>query len=543
MKKLKCALLIIICFIVFCSIPALAENAVYKVRYGQIQDGAFVETNPDLAAFAEEGTVVTTASIADRNGKRCYWKVRGNGGVTKEVVNGGTFRIYGNTRLTPVWKKLYTIRLFKYDGTKERKKFKITLAKGEKFKLPEITSYESKVFYGWSKAKNAAKATYKCNKTYTVSGNMKLYEVVAPKKKYTVYFWSQAGGSEYKKLRKTVYDGSTVKLPVRPNSVVYTFRGWSQKKDVTTPQYKPGEKITVRKNLKLYAVFVKNPNVAQLKYNDGKAYKTIVVDGKTDVFPSVAFYGKTLQGWSTKKGQKVNAQYMEGDIIPKKAATYYMVVMPTPSNSQLGSTLKVTESSKYAYVYFVGDSRMAHANNRFGNKLSKTRFVPFSGSGYDWLVEKGGGYAQLINKIKSDNRRTSKRKAVIFCHGINDLTNINKYIAFYDAKAKELKSLGCDLYLMSANQFCGAQRSYYFMRVAQNNNYTEKRTYKLLRAFNTALKNDKNYTYIDIYTYLNKTGWPTADLTDHPIPDGLHYTQDTTKRIVTQAIRLMDAHY
>ena len=287
---------------------------------------------------------------------------------------------------------------------------------------------------------------------------------------------------------------------------------------------------------------MKNPNVAQLKYNDGKTYKTFVVDGKTDVFPSVALSGKTLQGWSTKKGQKVNAQYMEGDIIPKKAATYYMVVMPTPSNSQLGSTGKVTESSKYAYVYFVGDSRMAHANARFGYKLSKTRFIAKSGSGYDWLVEKGGGYAQLISKIKSDNRRTSKKKAVIFCHGINDLTNINKYIAFYDAKAKELKSLGCNIYVMSINQFCGAQRSYY-MKVTQNKIYTEKRTYKLLRAFNTALKNDKNYTYIDIYTYLNKTGWPTADLTDHPIPDGLHYTQDTTKRIVTQAIRLMDAHY
>ena len=359
----------------------------------------------------------------------------------------------------------------------------------------------------------------------------------AGKASYTVQFWSQGGGSEYSGYRKTVYDGDSITLPQRSDSSAYRFLGWSEKKSSLEPQYTPGSSLTVHKNITLYAVCVKNANVVQLRYNDGKAYKTIVVDGKTDVFPSVAFKNKTLQGWSTKKGRKCNPQYMEGDIIPKRTAVYYMVVATTPSKQKPVSSLNVTDSRKYAYTYFVGDSRMAHYKIKAGKTLKNTKIIAKSGSGYNWLT--GTAYPKLIQKIKKDNKVTKKRKAVIFCHGINDLTRKDKYTAFYRSKAKELKALGCDLYVMSVNPYCSKQTEYY----RRNENYTEKRTYSKLRDFNTALKGLRSYTYIDIYSYLIKTGWPTASLGHPDRPDGLHYTLETTERIISRANKLMDAHY
>ena len=278
-------------------------------------------------------------------------------------------------------------------------------------------------------------------------------------------------------------------------------------------------------------------SIVRLRYNNGKAYKTIVADGKTAVFPTVGLNNKTLQGWSTKKGRKCNPRYMEGDVIPNKSAVYYMVVAKTPAKQKPASSLTVTESKKYARTYFVGDSRLELFNIKAGKNLKKTKIIAKCGSGYSWL--KNTAYNRLIRKIKTDNKKTKKREAVIFCHGINDMRNQSRYMAFYKSKAKELKSLGCDLYVMSVNPFCQGQIEYFH----RNENYSKKRTYKKLRKFNEALKGLKNYTYIDIYSYLVKTGWPTSGYTSSHKPDGLHYTSDTTARILSRANRLMDTYY
>ena len=540
-SKIKCALVtLIICMLLF-PLPVLAGNDIYHVRYGKMKDGAFVETQPKLKLDAKKGTSVRTPSVADKGGRRCYWQIHGNGGAAGEVVNGGKFTLKGNARLTPVWKKLCTIRLFKYNGAKEHKNLKITLPKGEKYKLPSIKPHESKWFYGWSKTKNASAAAYTCGKTYTMSGNMTLYEVIAPKAKYTVHFRSQTGALEFANEKMEVYDGTSITLPVHPNSESYAFLGWSQNKSMLTPQYHPGQKLKVTRDMTLYAVYVINSNVAILRYNDGNSYRSIVADGKTAVFPGAGFKGATLQGWSTKKGQTCNPEYLEGDIIPKRAAIYYMVIAPTPKVSTPVSDIHVQGSSKYAVTYFVGDSRMWHAATTFGKSMKKTKFVTRSGSQYDWLATKGNGYDKLIAKIKSDNRITKKKKAVIFCHGINDLGNKDKYIAFYNAKAKELKSLRCDIYLMSINPFSAGQREYYIRSVLPQ--YVETRNFNQLKEFNAALKKVKGYTYVDIYSYLMKTGWPTADVNDPTMADGLHYPVDTTAKIVGLAIRIMDSHY
>ena len=163
-----------------------AEAKTHTVKYGTVKGTAFVNTYPDWNVTVTEGKTVRTPKIADKSGKRCYWKIRGNGGATGEVINGGTFTVKGNTEAVVEWKPIYTIRFFKYNGAVEQKDKQITLAKGEKFYLPNIIPHESKLFLGWSKIKNATTAMYNCTKEYTMVGNIDLYEVVVPRPKGTV---------------------------------------------------------------------------------------------------------------------------------------------------------------------------------------------------------------------------------------------------------------------------------------------------------------------------------------------------------------------
>ena len=251
-------------------------------------------------------------------------------------------------------------------------------------------------------------------------------------------------------------------------------------------------------------------------------------------------YG-TFQGWSTTKGKTCNPEYFEDQVIPSYAATYYPVVATAPKDPNGSSTEKIHESKKYGCVYFVGDSRIEQAMKRIGS-LSHTEFIGKGGMGYDWLTQKGGGYDQFIARRKKNNPQYhGKKDAVIFCFGVNDLQNYQKYIRFYKSIENNLRSMHFDLYVMSVNPFCVGQR-YYWNKAHGNPNHVEKRTQAARIVFNRELKTQLQgtYTYVDTFSYLKKTGWPTADLSNTPTPDGLHYTLDTTKRIITKAISVMD---
>ena len=448
--------------------PSEAAEETHQVKYGTVQNSKFVNAYPKWNVTAKKGQTVMTPKVADRNGKRCYWRISGNNGKTGEIANGKTFILYGSANLSAQWKPLYTIRLFKYNGTKEHLDKRITLAKGEKFHLPRITPHPSKLFLGWAKVKNATSARYNCTTRYTMVRSIDLYEVIVP----------------------------------RPKTVV---------------------------TLNTYS---------------GAYYKTVIPNGK-ETFPTMQCSGYgTFQGWSRTKGKSCNPEYMEGQIIPSASATYYPVVANMPKDPVASSTETVSESKRYAAVYFVGDSRMDQAKVYFGQNMTKTKFIAKGGMGYDWFTQKGGAYDQLITMLRKNNNAHSGKNAVIFCFGVNDLQNYQKYIKFYKSKASALKQLNCDLYVMSVNPFCVGQR-YYWNNARGNTNYVEKRTQSARITFNKALKQQLNgtYTYVDTFSYLVKTGWPTSDLSNSPTPDGLHYTLDTTKRIVSRASAIMDAYY
>ena len=273
---------------------------------------------------------------------------------------------------------------------------------------------------------------------------------------------------------------------------------------------------------------------AKLYTYQGVLWRTIKVDDET-VFPAQSFEeGRTFQGWSTKKGQRKGAIYKEQQKIPKKNASYYAVVSRPSLEKAVGS---LKEPGKYEKIYFVGDSRTEHLKNYFGKQMERTKFISESYKGYEWFIRRGGGYDQLISALKKA-KKTKKKNAVIFCLGVNDLHNIDDYIAFYKSKASELKKQNCDLFVMSVNPFSPKQRSRF--KLKNTPGYEEKRTLSLVNTFNNKLKNELGgkYRYLDVNSYLYKIGF-CYKAGSNKVPDGLHYTKTTYRNILSYTFSLI----
>ena len=544
-RKLLLAGWLMILMIILPVMAVSAKDSVFSVQYGKMVSGKFINTPEKWNTSVKADARVRTVKVADRNGKRCYWMIHGNDGRTGLVQSGKTFTVRGNVRLTPVWKKIFTVRFWNRSGSAEYTGERITFCKGESWQAPSVKTPASYIVAGWSRTNDNVKADFICGQKYTAAADLNLYAVVRKRGTVCVRFFSQSAGAEYRNLRTYAPEGSAVTLPKCPNTEGCAFLGWSSRTSQLTAEYKAGEILTAAKNRNLYAVFAKkDSSKTYLEMIDGSEYKVVVPDGSTVRFPSV-YLGekKTLQGWSTKKGQTCNPQYLEGDIIPKKPGTYYMVAADSPARNTLRwSTVKVRESRKYAQVYILGDSRIKHIDFQFSDTLKKTKILALGGSKYPWV--EGEGYRWLLRELKADNRKIRGKKAVIFCHGINDMRNIDKYVAFYRSKARELRTLGCEPYVMSLNPFCAVQHTMH-KQLNGSPGFWEKRTQPLLKNFNDKLSRelDGTVTYLDVNTYLRKTGWPTADLTTYHKADGLHYTLDTNKRIISYASRLLDKNY
>ena len=408
---------------------------------------------------------------------------------------------------------------------------------GQKITTPKVSDRTDGTRCWWRANNRTGSDEIRSGGTYTVKGNTNFYAVW--RKLYSVRFMNQAGTSENKNLRLTLCSGETYKTPSMTPPTGYSFAGWSASKNSSSAQYKAGQTVKMTGNRILYAVFVKKtvPATVTLKRPNGATYAVISPDGRK-TFPSVGLSGrKTLQGWDESNGKTKNPKYLEGDVIPKKSAVYYMVLNDADADK---GNVSIKESMKYVCSYFVGDSRMQYSQAQFGSTLRKTKFIALGGMGYNWLSKEAsdGGYRRLISTLKTDVKKTKGKRAVIFCLGVNDLQNIDSYVKFYKSKATELKNLGCDLFVMSVNPFCAMQRqlemrTYYS---SKHPNYTERRTKSLRDAFNAKLKGlSGTYKYIDSFSYLVKTGWPTLNASIG-FADGLHYTKATNQRIINYAL-------
>ena len=148
-------------------------------------------------------------------------------------------------------------------------------------------------------------------------------------------------------------------------------------------------------------------------------------------------------------------------------------------------------------ILYVGDSRTVGLQNALGDQKNIS-FIAKESMGYDWL--KSTADAGIRARIKA-----ASSLVVIFAFGVNDLHNIDKYIAYYQKLAEDTGSK--NIWYMSVNPTSGP--------VSVSNSMIEE--------FNAKLKKFAGDRYIDTYTYLKENGFNATD--------GIHYDSKTYLKI------------
>ena len=143
---------------------------------------------------------------------------------------------------------------------------------------------------------------------------------------------------------------------------------------------------------------------------------------------------------------------------------------------------------------------------------SGTSFIGKVSMGYSWMVSTA--LSQVKAKLKKE-----PTLYVIFCFGINDLGNIDKYISEYKKLISSYKY--ANFFFMSVNPINTS--------AARANGY--KVTNSEIEAFNTKLKEAMGFRYLDTYKWMTKKGFDTAD--------GIHYASSTYSKLYQYAVQAM----
>lgn len=255
--------------------------------------------------------------------------------------------------------------------------------------------------------------------------------------------------------------------------------------------------------------------------------------------------GTVFMGWSTTKALRKNPTYLPAQKIKvKKNITLYEVRFRRSSDTMPAeSSIPAITASKYARVFFVGDSRVAQTeiavNRYYSASFKDTRHIGFvcrPDYGLADFVGRSSGngtYAMLRDELSQAG--SEEPKAVVFCFGVNDLWGKNvdvtatkmAYVTFLKRFKKELKrDYNCDLYIMSVNP------------VNQNKTLRKEAD---IRAFNQYVKESGAYTgYIDTYSWLYQRGFNYCHYLNNT-DDGVHFSLATSLRVLKRAIRCLNA--
>ena len=201
----------------------------------------------------------------------------------------------------------------------------------------------------------------------------------------------------------------------------------------------------------------------------------------------------------------------------KKIGSYYYYFYPYTGkmavNTKLGkykvdkngrrvtTSFSDTQSSKE--IYWVGDSRTVGLGS--ANGIS-SKCIAKVGEGHDWYITTAE--KKLKNVLKKNPTAT-----VVLNFGVNDHVNITKYINSYRKLIKQYPK--AKIYFMSVNPIDSKYTAGYTSNTRINN-------------FNKKLKAAFPDRYLDVNSYLKKTGFKTVD--------GLHYTAATYKKIYSYVL-------
>ena len=271
----------------------------------------------------------------------------------------------------------------------------------------------------------------------------------------------------------------------------------------------PGEaRVTIRTSngyVDTCDVLVKSKEVFVEEIKFDKDSYTIYVDDTLKinamVIPSDAT-DKTLT-WTSSDNSivTVNNGLIKG--IKKGNAT----IKATDSKGVVSKEVNVTVNKHIVNVNpkeitIIGDSRMVGLCGYKWYKSEGGTCVSKGAMGYNWLRDTA---IPEVNRLSA-----SKKKNIVTNLGVNDLDNIDKYIAKYrEMVTGDWKNY--HVFILSVNPTSGSR--------AGRNTKIESFNSKL----KSSLQNYSNVTYCDSYSYLKKHGFKSGD--------GVHYYESTSKDI------------
>ena len=223
---------------------------------------------------------------------RIFWVLL----ATMLILFGVSFRNDGKIGISGVQSvqaatKNVVVRFWNQSGKTSYSKLRIKVSAGKKIKLPAVPAITGYKNLGWSTQKNDTKAVYAAGKKIRLKKNINLYAVRKKVGIYKVYFYDNTGSTStvFKKLNKAVTKNGYLTLPELPQKSGYKAVGWSAKKNASQASYTEGQKIRIKKNIKLYAVYESDTTfTVALCKNNGTVYKTEnVASGSSYTLPSV----------------------------------------------------------------------------------------------------------------------------------------------------------------------------------------------------------------------------------------------------------------
>lgn len=190
------------------------------------------------ARTVTKGSYIQLPTV-NRSGYKCIW-VEKSGTKELKYATGRNVRITKNTKFCLRYYKLYTVRYYTMNGSKEYTSLREQGYQGQVLTFPLHPTATGYKFLGWSTSING-KTVKKEGDSLRVTGNMKFYIVG---KKITGVNLRKYDGTVWKVVDTS--SGSATFPAVNLNSANMCL-GWSRTKGKTTnPEYKAGDKIPTR---------------------------------------------------------------------------------------------------------------------------------------------------------------------------------------------------------------------------------------------------------------------------------------------------------
>ncbi|MBP9999939.1 MAG: InlB B-repeat-containing protein [Clostridiales bacterium] len=422
-----------------------------------------------------------------------------------------------------------------------------TVSRGNEITLPKFGTVAGYQNIGWTTAKGKTTPIYKVGSRFVVGQDTNFYAVRARILKLNFADTNGTAGADFTKLAASGISGTKITLPAGPSKLEGDFVGWSTVKNATTATYKAGTTVTLKKDTTLYAVYTPMVEIRFYSQNRIGVRKLRVAPGTTVRLVGYHEEGYTMLGWGTTSGLSTrtgNKVYDVGQaIVLNKSMKLFAIMMDKRLEKNISAnTMPRLDTTKYTKVIFVGDSRTVLMQNHLNVCLQNGEFssavlkgyttVAKRGSGLTWL--KNTGYQDLLKAI-GNGGTASKPIAIVFNHGINDITSISSYITYMKQIAPALQKKNCVLYYMSLNPVNNVVLNKRGLDVKEQHVY----------AFNNKIKSQlcgtgSAYRYIDTYTELYKNGF--AHYNEYQTKDdGLHFSYKTYKRIYAYTIKQLNA--